>query len=171
MLKLKIEVIGSTAWNGAFIGVSDQIEDMTGVWRTVQDSMFTIFNEQFSSEGGKGASGKWKPLNPAYAAIKSAIYGDQQILVASGRMKASLTGRTADTVADFQPQEATFGTNVPYARKHQTGEGVPVRRIVDLSADQSRFLHKEIHKELVAEMRRDPSIRAGGVKINDTGIA
>jgi phage gpG-like protein len=159
MLKLRIEVIGATAWNGAFIGVTKHIEDMTNVWATIQNSMFTIFGEQFKTEGAAGKSGKWKKLSSPYAEIKAERWGDQPILQASGRMMKSLTGHTEDTVAKFEPQEATFGTSVEYAEYHQTGTPrMPARRIVDLSPEQSRFLHKEIQKELIKEMKRDPLI-------------
>jgi phage gpG-like protein len=159
MLKLNIEVIGATAWNGAFIGVTKHIEDMRGVWAAIQSSMFRIFGEQFASEGGAGASGKWAALTHPYAALKAEKYGDMPILQASGKMMSSLTSNTEDTVAEFEPQGAVFGTSLKYARFHQTGtKRMKARPIVALSQEQSRFLHKEIQKELIAEMRRDPAI-------------
>jgi phage gpG-like protein len=157
--KLKIEVIGEQAFNAALIGLNHKVDDLTPVWQAIQPLMFDIFKEQFQSEGAAGSTGKWKKLSSPYKEIKAKLYGDQNILHATGAMEESMTGNTSHTVIDLQKQEAGFGTDLKYARFHQTGTArMPRRAIVALSDDQTRRMAKAIQLSLLDEIRKDRQI-------------
>lgn len=77
----------------------------------------------------------WPPLRPSTINKK----GHATILVETGKLKASLTGRTGDSireVVDEGPGRAglSFGTDVPYAHFHQDGTlRIPQREHVGAS--------------------------------------
>lgn len=153
-MRFTIEVEGETQLDREFNRVKETIDDLTPVWKEVQQEFFDIEFEQFSSEGAKGASGKWKPLSPKYEEIKLKKYGTIAliggILYATGAMRESLTRHAKDTIEEFGKQEAAFGTSLPYATYHQTGGGrLPRRKVIDLSDEQKRRVQKRIQKELL----------------------
>lgn len=51
-------------------------------------------NRIFATEGAAGASGRWAPLNPRYAARKRARYGGKKILQLTGETKDRFTKPT-----------------------------------------------------------------------------
>ena len=80
------------------------------------------------------------PLGAAWQQLAAATIrkkGHDTILVDSGRMKASLTGRTSDSIIDVVQEGMnaglTRGTSVEYAGFHQTGtRTIPQRAHVGL---------------------------------------
>lgn len=68
---------------------------------------------------------------------------------ASDRLFQSLTDQTADSVVEIEAQEMTFGTEVPYARYHQRGEGRnPQRKILVVTEEDRRQLKKIVRAHL-----------------------
>lgn len=128
-----------------------------GAWKAVRSEFYKIMKDQFASEGSKGASGKWKALNPKYKAIKDRKYGVLPILQRTKRTYKSLTSQGSDTVVDESAQEMTIGTKVPYAPYHQRGSGrLPRREIISLTVAQEKQLMKPIQtklKQLVANAK------------------
>jgi phage gpG-like protein len=95
----------------------------------------------------------WKPL-AEYTIRKK---GHDTILVDSGRMKGSLTGRTGDSVVDvFQEgmnAGLTRGTSVEYAGYHQTGtKTIPQRAHVGLNEEKADQLAEFAADEAVRQL-------------------
>lgn len=76
--------------------------------------------EQFVSEGASTGA-PWKPLSPAYAAWKLKHRGPLPILQFDGRLMASFTTQTPDTISEIGRDTARFGSRVEYAAVHQFG--------------------------------------------------
>ena len=76
-------------------------------------------------------SGGWSPLSPQYAAWKLARFPGAPPLVRSGRLAASLSGGTVDSVFSVTPTKMQVGTRLEYAKFHQYGTSkMPKRKIV-----------------------------------------
>ena len=93
--------------------------------------------------------GGWTPLSVWYAAWKAKVAPGMPIMQFSGRLRASFDPDhgSIEQVRIIRPLEASFGTSVPYARKHQFGDPstrLPQRRIVFLASSQTygRLAHR-----------------------------
>lgn len=161
-VRVKIEVEGKAEFDRFFLRFDREVSDLRPVWADVRDEFWQIEREQFASEGRAGASGRWKSLTKKYAEYKQKRYGAKPILEATGRLKASLTGRTADTVYNAYEKYMEIGTGVPYARYHYLGKGrLPERKPISLSEPQKRRLAKRIQSGLVRELRLGNSYAVG----------
>ena len=77
--------------------------------------------------------GSWPPLKASTRAIKARHGQNPAILRATDTLYRSLTERSAEGQIDqARPDELRFGTSVPYARFHETGQGVPKRELIKL---------------------------------------
>lgn len=154
-IRIKLSVDNKAEFDRTFIRFDERISDLRPIWPDVRDEFWQIEAEQFASEGGAGASGQWKPLTKKYLEQKIKRYGAKPILQASGRLKASLTGNTADTVYRPGEKDVAIGTRVPYAKFHYKGAGkLPERKPISLSETQKRRLSKTIQAGLVTELRK-----------------
>lgn len=134
-MRLEIDVFGDKQLARDLLRLGDRIEDATPAFREMLTKLAGIEREQFASEGGRG-SGGWAPLAASTLATKRANGLDEHILVATGRLRASLTGVApgGDARREVHPTEMVFGTNVPYARYHQLGTiRIPRRRFLELT--------------------------------------
>lgn len=76
-------------------------------------------------------SGGWAPLSPQYAAWKLVRFPGAPPLVRTGRLAASLSGGTADSVFSVTPTKMQIGTRLEYAKFHQYGTAkMPKRKLV-----------------------------------------
>lgn len=158
-VEFTITVDGVPTLVRAFNRIEREITDLFDVWREVQKEFFAIEREQFRTEGAAGASGKWKPLSPAYAKLKRKKYGNLPILQREFALIKSLTGESTDTIRIFGKDEALFGSAVPYGKYHQRGGGrLPQRKPIDPSDEQLRRIQKAIQRGLVKIIRNDPEI-------------
>lgn len=153
----------------AFAGMAKDLKDWRPVWRYLIRTGIKpwLFGNhsfgkgdwtegQFESEGKIGAHGAWAPLTPAYAEAKYKKWGNQPILIASGRLYQSLFYAEGQ----LQPLSMTFGTDVPYALFHQTGyrsrsgRMVPARRIFDPDARFNTMVRRQSTRAIVTIARR-----------------
>ena len=131
-----IEVMGEKQVSRAFEAMAHEVQDLSEPLGQIGDSLISHVHSQFATEGGAGSYGRWKPLNPAYEAWKQQQVGDQPILVFTGKMRAAMVDHGAVTVS---PRKMVYDPDVPdYTEKHQTGDGVPQRRMVDLPKTVAR---------------------------------
>lgn len=153
MIQFTAEVAGDVQLDRAFNRVTQMITDFRDIWPAVADAFYEIEREQFSSQGGKGASGKWAALSPAYAVYKAKAFPGQPILQATGSMVDSLTNKDAlDAIFRADPMELTIGSKAPYALLHQTGaprSKLPARPPISLSENDKRKIQKAIQIGLV----------------------
>lgn len=94
-------------------------EDFRPVFRWAQQELERANRANFTTRGA--ASGAiWKPLDPEYGAWKIANYGNKPIMVLTRELKTSLTNLRGYP-NEIGRKMATFGTDVEYAKFHQSG--------------------------------------------------
>ena len=152
---ITLTVDGEEQFNRVFSRLDAYFDDLTPIWPDVRDEFWRIEREQFDSEGGKGASGRWKELSTRYKAEKIKRYGaGKKILEATGALRESLTGDNEGSYYMAGKKEVAIGTVIPYGIYHQRGsDKLPQRKPIDLSEEQKRKLTDVIHKSLVRELR------------------
>lgn len=143
VLGLEFEVQGEKQVRVGISRVMRSVSDLRPLWDLFRGE-FTVYERaQFATQGGAGRSGRWRPLSPAYAARKRRIYGEQPILVASGRLRQSLT--EGPEVFDARPRMLTIGSSVEYGAYHQAGAGrLPQRKPIDVSTVQEKVLGQAV---------------------------
>lgn len=143
-MQVEITIEGKEGLLAAFKTLESGISDLRqlGTWKAVASEFYKIEKEQFSTEGGAGASGKWAPLSTAYEVQKQKKYGSVSILQASGKMYRSLTSSGGpDSVYEESAQELVVGSSSPIPGYHQSGtRRMPQRKPVDVSDAQKQRL-------------------------------
>jgi phage gpG-like protein len=121
--RISIVVDGKADFDRVFSRLDANFDDLSPIWPDVRDEFWQIEKEQFDSEGSAGGSGRWKQLSKRYGrSRKSPVYGaGKKILEASGELRESLTGQTANTRYYTTPKEIAVGTSLPYGIYHQRG--------------------------------------------------
>lgn len=108
------------------------------------------FSANMATGGNFPGSGGWRPEKPG---PWSAAQGFPAYLFRTGRLMesfASLRGQGAD----IGKSEATFGTNVPYAKFHQYGtEDMPSRKLVFIPSRYSMKFAKDVKDHVVPVFR------------------
>lgn len=155
MPKISIQVDGKAEFDRVFKRLDANFSDLTSVWEAVKQEFWQIEKEQFDSQGASGAGGKWQSLADSTRAQKIRKYGRfEPILVASGRLKKSLTGQTSDTVLNVTKNSLEVGSRLPYSKYHQRGgKRLPQRKPISFSDRQKLRMQKRIQRELVRLMR------------------
>lgn len=134
--RFKFDVLGDTQVSRAFEALASEVEDMSDPFREIGRSLISDVHNQFATEGGQGANGRWKPLNPDYEAWKRQQVGEQPILVFTGRLRSAMIDQSSVSVS---PRRMVYEPNVPdYGIKHQVGDGVPQRKMIDLPETTKR---------------------------------
>lgn len=131
MIEFKLQVENASAVRFAFGGMAAAVRDWRKyIWPGVtKDAIRPWLKRQFAMEG-HGAHGRWKELSQPYAARKAKRWPGEKILSASGKMKRSLLAET--NMGTATPRTLLYGTDIKYARYHQTGtRKMPARRIFD----------------------------------------
>ena len=155
MIRFRGEIDGDQVLNRAFNRVGQFISDFRPIWPRVADEIYQINQEQFDSEGGKGASGRWAALSPAYKKWKEVNYPGQPILRLTNALYESLTDPEApDAVYQPSRDELVIGTRVEYATAHQRGGRMPARPIFSFTEQQKRRMQKAIQVGLVQFTRQ-----------------
>lgn len=153
-MRFRVEILGEEIFNRAFNRL-DSLSDLRPLWPNVIREFYLIEAEQFQSEGGAGASGKWAALSNVYAKYKQVTHPDKPILRADDELFESLTNpEAAGAILRPDEQELTIGTSVPYATFHQRGtRRMPARPPISLAESQKRRLQKAIQSGLVRFVR------------------
>jgi len=95
-----------------------RVGDLRFVMGEISRDIFKTTRQNFILSG----SGQYPALSPQYAKFKQRTYGFSPILVASGDLRDSVTGKgNSDTVLNIGKQSLVQGTKVPYARYVQEG--------------------------------------------------
>jgi phage gpG-like protein len=98
---------------------------------------------RFDTDG----NGTWQPLSTSTIAFKARHGLDPRILRATGALRASLISREDPAhIRIAQPQSLVFGTLVEYAKYHQKGRGVPVRKPLGFTENAKREAVKTIQR-------------------------
>lgn len=148
--QISLGIDGQAEFNRVFKRFGATLSDLTEVWEEVKLEFWEIEKEQFDSEGAAGASGKWKPLSPKYAARKIEKYGDKLILQRTDALYKSMTGKTNDTVLEIKKDSIAIGSSLARAKYHHRGGGrLPKREVISFSDAQKKRLQKRIQKKMV----------------------
>lgn len=155
-VEIELSVKGDEQLQRSFSRFADGIDDLSEPFREVaRDFREVVERKQFDSEGAYG-SGGWEPLSPKYAEWKGRNYPGRPIMVLSGDLRESLTGRNKWTIEDIQPLQLRLGTADPIAGYHQEGTSrMPQRRLIDLREDDKSRWMKIIHEYLVGRARKE----------------
>jgi phage gpG-like protein len=164
MARISLIVEGEAEFDRTFQRIDAAFNDLRPIWPDVRDKFWQIEKAQFDSEGSAGRSGKWKKLSARYAAEKVRRYGGGlKIMQATGDLKASLIGQTADTIYRTSKDDITIGSSLPRAGFHHRGDGnLPIRKLIDLNDRQREDLMKVIQVGLVKMLRRGAGYVAPG---------
>lgn len=76
-------------------------------------------------------SGGWAPLDAGYGAWKATRFPGMPPMVKTGKLLASMTGNSPDSLFSVTPTSMSIGTKVEYAKFHQYGTTkMPKRKLV-----------------------------------------
>lgn len=152
-VEMRFSVLGEQQVARAFEASARDAADMTVPLHDIGGQLLTSISEQLRTEGSHGLGEKWQQLNTAYAAWKRQQVGDEPMLVFSGRMRATLTDRSAITVTPQRLVYRPTGEHDDVAAIHQEGEGhMPQRKLVALTQLEKRTWERTI----LTWLRRDP---------------
>lgn len=135
-MRFTFTIHGETQIDRTLARFADNVGDASPVWNTLADRFASIERRQFASQGGYG-SGGWVALSPRYAAWKQRVAPGKPILELTGALKDSLTRRPFG-VEVIEPGFMVLGSGIEYGEFHQRGDGVPVRRPVELPESERR---------------------------------
>ena len=147
MLKLRLTIKGETRLAQAFNRLARSIQNYRPAWPAITALYRQMMSEQFESQGARGGR-RWVPLSPGYKRWKDIVAPGMPILVLTGKMKASLIGKTSDTIEQFRPASVTLGTRIRYAGYHQTGtRRMPARPPIVLRSRDIRDMSNVMVKQ------------------------
>lgn len=151
--RITFDLAGDMQYARAFDAMEREADDLSEPLGEVGESLRLSVSEQFRTEGAHGLGSKWKPLNPDYERWKEQHVGPQPILVYSGRMRDAMLSRSAITVTR---QRMVYEPAAPdYAPLHQSGEGVPQRKMVAVPLSVRRTWDR-IFASWLNDLRRGP---------------
>lgn len=149
-----------TLFHTAIGDLLTQLSDWTPGFKAIIDEVLEpAVKEQFETQG----HGEWAELSPATLARKSS----GMILVDTGRLESSFTKSGVDHVEQITRSSIKWGSAVPYALFHQTGtgsgfqqrlksggSGLPMRKILELTAKNKRKMRSIMVARLATIARR-----------------
>lgn len=127
--QVALEVVGDKVAAERLIMVGERASDVRPI-KPLLDPAFRRDEETRFALNGPG----WKALADTTVALKAAAGMDARILRRTGELERALTsaGGSVEVGLTSSRTELAFGTDVPYARFHQYGKGVPKRELIDL---------------------------------------
>lgn len=122
--------------------IGKRAEDLRPVFEWARRELETANRRNFNTRGA--ASGRpWMPLDDEYARWKLAHHGPRPVMEATGALRRSLTFLRG-TPNFIGRTRATFGTNIEYAKFHQTGtRKMAQRKIVFVPKTFARELSQQ----------------------------
>lgn len=115
-----------------------KVEDLRFAFGEISRDWFKSNKAQFSLKG----SGQYPPLSPAYAQDKRRRLGSLPIMVASGRLRDSISGApNSDSILRIGKKTLILGTKVPYGIYHQSDrprKKIPLRKFLFIGPEAPR---------------------------------
>jgi phage gpG-like protein len=143
---LEINVAGIDVMARQLARYIDRVDDLRPALHRIARNLAAHNAENFDTEGVTGVYGRWAPLSPKYRAWKEKHYPGKPILVRTGALRRELTGSPLG-IEDVTTRSIRMGTNVPYARYHQTGtHRMPRRQPVSLNEQMRRDMVKTLQR-------------------------
>lgn len=96
-----------------------KVSDLTFAWKRISEDWRKSNNAQFTLQ----SSGLYPPLSDKYAARKAKLFPGKPILVATERLKKSVTVKShKDHINVIKKSGFIFGTRTPYGIFHQSDD-------------------------------------------------
>lgn len=146
-VRLRFSFYGDTQLERTLDRIDAAAVDMRPAWEAIAERFTQAETRQFATQGGYGSAG-WAPLSPRYAAWKAVHYPGKTILRRTDELFTSLTH--GPQVRVLEPSYVILGSAVPHGAYHQTGDGLPRRRPVELPASERREWVKIVQRFLIA---------------------
>lgn len=146
---LRMEFFGDVQLSRTFRGLMFLPNDLREPLQEIAEDFYKTQDAIFDAEGGAEDNPQWEALAPEYEKWKHKNYPGAKILELTGKLRASLTGPSADgSVFRLQRQSLEIGTDLQtrsgytLGLLHHTGTArMPSRKPILLSHDQrDRFV-------------------------------
>lgn len=144
---MTVTVLGDAQVKAKLDVLRARVHNLIPAWREFARVLRRHNRAQFLTQGLQGGK-PWAPLSPAYAAWKLAHYGPRLVLQRSGDLMEDLTG-TPMGVERYTPRAAEFGTDIDYAKFHDTGTRyMPARKPMVTTPGLRRELNRVVAAHL-----------------------
>jgi phage gpG-like protein len=148
-VKLVIDSVGDEIVSRELLRLAGRVGNVEPAMESILRQIRAGEEQQFNSQGSYG-SGGWAPLAPSTLEAKARSGIDPRILHGiTGDLEASLTGAGGENIAITRHDGLDFGTTVPYARYHQDGRGVPMRKPAQFPDSARRHWIKTIQDHVL----------------------
>lgn len=101
--------------------VYERVQDLSPAFERILPLLQDYTDRYLEAGGAFEGNLAFAPLSARYARWKARRYPNTPILTRTGRLRASLSTLTDDSIAQIAPDRLTYGTKVPYALYHQMG--------------------------------------------------
>lgn len=147
-VNIRTKISGTARTRRYFAGFTQRATDFRSVLRWAQRELEEAYRENFATQGATSGA-PWMPLDNEYARWKLKNYGPLPTLIRSGDLYRDVTF-LGDKPSDIGRTEARFGTDLPYAKFHQTGTSkMAQRKIIFTPAGFAYRLGTLVRKYLV----------------------
>lgn len=141
--------------------IEERANDVSPAYPAVERVFNEITRRTFETEGASSAAGAWKPLalSTERDRARKGFSPAHPILVRRGDMKASVTGRTSDTIIVSTPTYFAIGSDDPKVKYHQSTrprKKIPRRPLFDPTQDDKHALIRPIRQYVTGH---DPDAR------------
>jgi len=120
-VRIKFSLLGRKQLDETLVAYDARARDMRPVWRTLVRELWAFEREVFARRGAHEGLQAWANLRKRYWRRKMKQFPAAGILVRTGDLVRSLTGRGTGAIARMYADRLIFGTAIPYAIYHQTG--------------------------------------------------
>jgi phage gpG-like protein len=153
-VRIEADFFGEDLVASQILGVGERAKDLRPAFRKAADILQENAARQFGSAGAYG-SGGWAPLAPSTVRRKESLGLNNGILQMTYRLRDSLTGKNADRLERINRQSFEFGTQLQYARFHQSGTSrMPRRRVLETTKSDRKQITRAIYERVMAERGR-----------------
>lgn len=139
---VSFDIEGVDAANRRLGAMSLAVQDLRHAWGDVAKEFYQAQASVFGAEGAWHHE-RWTPLKPKYLAWKVRHGYSSRILVMTGKMRSSLTvGGSPGAVFQQSAQQMTIGTNVKYAKYHQSKDPRKRSKSGNVILPRREFIYK-----------------------------
>jgi len=170
IINITAEVVGEAKLVKAFKGISDKIKDFKDIFEKIIPEYHKMEANIFNTQGAVSPNVRWQNLSDIYARqkirlVRAGKYISMDVLVATGRLKESLTRKTSDSIIDIKDTEMLLGVDgnkIKYAITHQRGKGnIPRRRFIFISSDFKNEIIKIFKEGLTKKIKSEINNNVG----------
>jgi len=145
MIQLHVTVNGVEKVIAGLEKIQGRAKDLRPAFKVARMLIMESTQRTFMAEGRPD---RWQPLSEMTLTRRGQ---NARILRDKGILMASIGISSADGIFVLKPLELRVGTNVPYARYHQDGIGVPQREFMVLLPEDEEKISKAILDHIVGD--------------------